>query len=91
MDGQVEMKHISTSMIQAAQNCDPDAVRQIFNYFSPFIRRQCFMNYEDTQGNLHSHIDEDLRYQAEIGLYSAIFKFQFREPPENFVMQVEAV
>lgn len=35
-------------------------------------------------GRTHSFVDEDLRYQAEIALFAAIFKFQFKEPPDGF-------
>lgn len=80
------MKNITLPIIKAAQAYDPDAIRCIFNYFDSYIQRQCLMRYEDNQGNLHVHMDEDLRYQAEIGLYSAIFKFQFQAPPEDFSM-----
>lgn len=80
------MNNIPTNIIKAAQECDPDAVRYIFSHFEPFIKQQCQIRYEDDFGNIRTHMDEDLRYQAEIGLYSAIFRFQFKEPPDDFSM-----
>jgi len=80
------MNNVSIDIIQAAQAYDPDAVRTIFDHFEPYIRQQCQMRYEDDYGNLHTHTDEDLRYQAEIGLYAAIFRFQFQVPPDDFSM-----
>ena len=80
------MRRLPLEIIQAARDCDSDAVNRIFKHFEGFIISQCLCTYEDEQGRVHSYIDEDLRYDAEIGLYAAIFKFQLREPPDDFTL-----
>ena len=41
-------------------------------------------SYTDSDGKETSYVDEDLRYLGERALLSAIFKFQFRNPPDDF-------
>lgn len=79
------MRRLPLNIIQAAHDCDPEAVSHVFKHFEGFIARQCLCTYEDDFGRIHTYIDEDLRYDAEIGLYAAIFKFRLREPPEDFM------
>lgn len=80
------MRNVPLATIKAAQACDPDAVNSILKHFERFIFSRCLLRYWDMDGEHRSYVDEDLRYYAEIGLYAAIFKFQCREPPENFVI-----
>lgn len=78
------MKRVPFAIIKAAQEYDPEAVSYILKHFEGYIASQCLMNYEDDFGRVRSYVDEDLRYQGEIGLYAAIFKFCIQEPPDDF-------
>lgn len=78
------MKYVPFAIIKSAQKYDPEAVNHILKHFEGYIASQCLMHYEDDYGHIHSYVDEDLRYQGEIGLYSAIFKFCIHEPPDDF-------
>lgn len=78
------MKELSYSVIEAAKEGDSDAITQIFKHFEGYIASRCRVTYEDGSGRTYSYVDDDLRYQAEIALYSAIIKFRFKEPPESF-------
>lgn len=72
------------SIIRAAQAGNAEAVNYIFKHFEGFIASRCLVRYEEADGKPHSYVDEDLRYLAETALSNAIFKFQLREPPEDF-------
>ena len=78
------MKRIPFSVIEAAKKNDSEAVEYIKRHFEPYIASRCLQSYEEEDGQLHSYVDEDLRYLAEIALYAAIFRFQFTDPPEDF-------
>lgn len=78
------MKTVPFAIIQAAKECDPEAVDYIRKHFEGYIASRCLTAVEDELGRVRSFVDEDLRYHAEISLFSAIFKFRFKEPPDNF-------
>ena len=78
------MKTVPFAIIKAAKECDAEAVDYIRKHFEGYIASQCLTTFEDELGRTHSFVDEDLRYQAEIALFAALFKFQFREPPDGF-------
>lgn len=78
------MKTVPFAIIQAAKECDPEAVDYIKKHFEGYIASQCLTTVEDELGRIRTCVDEDLRYQAEIGLFAAIFKFRFKEPPADF-------
>ena len=78
------MKRIPFSVIEAAKGNDSEAVEYIKRHFEPYITSRCLQSYEGEDGQLHTCVDEDLRYLAEIALYAAIFRFQFTDPPEDF-------
>jgi len=78
------VKTVPFAIIQAAKEYDPEAVNYIRKHFGGYIASQCLTTIEDALGRVRSCVDEDLRYQAEIGLFAAIFKFRFKEPPEDF-------
>lgn len=78
------MKRVPFSIIQAAKASDTEAVDFIRRHFESYIASQCLTSCTDEYGNTHSFIDDDLRYQAETAMLSAIFSFRFREPPDNF-------
>ena len=78
------MKYLPTSVIRAAKKNDPEAADIILRHFEGYIARRCLETYEDEGGKSKSYVDEDLRYLAENAVFAAIFKFQFRDPPEDF-------
>ena len=76
--------YVPFAIIKAAKECDGEAADFIFRHFKGYIASKCQVRYIDEYGKNGSYIDEDLRYRAEAALLSAIFTFQFREPPEDF-------
>lgn len=78
------MKYIPYEIIKAAQNYDSEAIAYILKHFEGFIAAESKTKYESGDGQIKTYTDDDLRYLGQIGLYSAIFRFQFREPPEDF-------
>ena len=78
------MKRVPFSIIAAAKQSDVEAVDFISRHFEGYIANRCLNSYQDQSGNTLSYVDDDLRYHAEIALLSAIFTFQFREPPADF-------
>lgn len=79
------MKRIPFPIIQEAKNFDTEAVEFIFHHFKGYIAKQSLSRYKDEYGSTYSFVDDDLRYQAEIALFSAIAGFRFRDPPDDFV------
>lgn len=78
------MKRVPFSIIEAAKNCDTEAVDFIRRHFEGYIASRCLCSYTDEYGATRSFVDTDLRYQAETAMLSAIFSFSFREPPDDF-------
>lgn len=79
------MKRVPFSIIQAAKEFDVGAVEYIFRHFEGFIVSQCLCGCVGKYGNTHFYVDDDLYYQAQIALFRAINRFQFREPPDDFI------
>lgn len=79
------MKQIPFSIIKAAKDYDAEAVNFIRYHFEGYITSRCIFHRTDEYGNPLSFTDDDLRYRAESAMLSAIFTFQFREPPEDFM------
>lgn len=75
------MKLLPLSVIRAAKQNDAEAAQIILQHFEGYIASRCMETYTDVN---QTYVDEDLRYLAENAVYAAIFKFQFREPPEGF-------
>ncbi len=80
------MKHIPFSMIQAAQRGDTEALNYIIKHFEGYIASRCLVHSEDAEGRKRSLVSDDLRYLAIVALSNAIFKFQLRDPPEDFAL-----
>lgn len=78
------MREVPFAIIKAVQNCDSEAVSFIDRHFEGFIASQSLIRYEDEDNRPCTYVDEDLRYAGQVGLYAAIFKFQFKEPPSDF-------
>lgn len=79
------MKLVPFPIIKAAKEFDTEAVEFVFHHFEGYIASQSLINYTDEYGNVHSFVDDDLRYQAENALFAAIIGFHFRDPPADFV------
>ena len=79
------MKHLPVSVIRAAKQNDAEAAEIILRRFEGYIASRCLETREDGNGTVKTYVDEDLRYLAENAVYAAIFKFQFREPPEDYM------
>ena len=79
------MRRVPFSMIAAAKTFDPEAVGAVFRHFEGFIASRCLIDHTDEHGNTRSIVDDDLCYQAQIALFQAIDRFQFREPPDSFM------
>ena len=75
------MKLLPLSVIRAAKQNDAEAAQIILQHFEGYIASRCMETYAV---EYQTYVDEDLRYLAENAVYAAIFKFQFREPPEGF-------
>ena len=78
------MKTVAFSIIEAAKQYDSEAVEFICRHFESYIASQCLITYVDQHGNTKSFVDDELRYHAENAMLSAIFTFQFRDPPADF-------
>lgn len=83
--GEYYMKRVPFSIIKAAKESDAEAVDFIRRHFEGYIASQCLCHCTDEYGNIRSFVDDDLRYLAEAAMLSAIFKFRFREPPDDFM------
>lgn len=79
------MKQVPFSIIKTAKTFDPEAVTFILRHFEGYIASRCLITYTDDQQKRHPIVDDDLYYQAQNALFAAISKFEFREPPENFM------
>lgn len=80
------MKYVPAPLIRAAQNFDNEAVDFVLLHFEGYIVNRCLSAYTDKYGNEHKFLDDDLQYQARKALLSAIGKFKFVDPPEDFVI-----
>ena len=80
------MKRVPFAIIQAAKTFDAEAVEFVSRHFEGFIASQCLIDRADESGNMHPCVDDDLYYQAQIALFRAIAGFQFREPPNDFML-----
>lgn len=78
------MRTVPFSVIAAAKKSDMEAITFIRRHFEGFIASRCLNTCADQYGNTKTLVDEDLRYHAENAMLSAIFTFQFRDPPEDF-------
>ena len=74
------MERVPFQIIKAAKEYDSEAVEFVFRHFAGYIESKCTVTYTDEQGHICSVINEDLRYQAELSLLSAIKNFSLREP-----------
>lgn len=78
------MKRVPFDIIKAAKSGDIEAAEYIKRHFEGYIADHCLQTYIDEQGQSKQYVDEDLRYLAEIAMYAAIFKYQFKDPPKDF-------
>ena len=80
------MKRVPFAIIQTAKTFDPEAVMFILRHFEGYIASRCLSTYTDSHNKNHPIVDDDLYYKAEISLFAAIAKFEFQNPPEDFVI-----
>lgn len=80
------MKRVPFDIIRTAKDFDPEAVMFIFRHFEGYIASRCMSTYMDNWDKKHPIVDDDLYYKAEIALFAAISKFEFQDPPEDFVI-----
>ena len=80
------MKTVPFSVIEAAKENDIEAAETIRHHFEGYIASRCLRRCEGADGQIHTYVDEDLRYLAEIALYAAIFRFRFSVPSEEFTL-----
>ena len=80
------MKQVPFAIIQTAKSFDPEAVMFILQHFEGYIASRCLSTYIDRCDKTHPIVDDDLFYKAEIAIFSAIAKFEFQDPPEDFVI-----
>lgn len=78
------MKRVPFPVIQAAKRFDAEAVEFVLRHFEGFMAKQCLSDCVDEFGT-RSVVDDDLYYQAQIALFRAIDRFQFREPSDDFM------
>lgn len=78
------MKTVPFPIIKAAKENDIEAAENTRRHFEGYITSRCLRRYEGADGQIHTYVDEDLKYLAVIALYAAIFRFQFTELPEDF-------
>ena len=79
------MKRVPFTVICAAKQYDPEAVKFVLNHFEGYIAKRCLSACADEEGRIRSLVDEDLRYEAVNALFAAIEGFRFREPPDDFM------
>ena len=78
------MKTVPFEKLEKAKENDAEAAEWIRAFFGGYIADRSLKSYTDSDGKETSYVDEDLRYLGERALLSAIFKFQFRNPPDDF-------
>lgn len=79
------MTYIPYCVIEAAKKHDVEAADMILRHFESYMLYESLNECEDEFGNIHSCVDDDFYYQARNALLSAIFRFQFRKPPDDFI------
>ena len=78
------MKRVPFATINTAKESDADAIKWIVRYFRRYMILRCLTHHIGADGHDHVIIDADLWDQAVSNLLSAIFRFHFKEPPDNF-------
>lgn len=80
----IDMKTVPFSVIVAAKQSDMEAVDFIRRHFKGYIASRCLIYHPDQYGNMKAFVDDELLYHAENAMLSAIFSFQFRDPPDDY-------
>lgn len=78
------MKRVPFAIIEAAKQCDAEAVEFVRRHFAGYIVNSSLRYYSDQYGNEKAFLDDELHYHAEAAALSAIFTFDFMEPPEDY-------
>ena len=77
------MNLVPFAMIKAAKMNDIEAAETIKKHYEGYIASRCLQSYTGEDGKIHTYVDEDLRYLAEIALFAAIFRFRTLAPAET--------
>lgn len=78
------MKRVPFPIIEAAKKYDIEAVNFIRHHFEGYIVYRSLRNYSDLYGNEKSFLDDERYSEAQTAMLSAIFTFDFMEPPEDY-------
>ena len=78
------MKWVPFPIIAAAKEYDTDAVEFIHRHFEGYIVYRSLRKYSDLYGNEKSFLDDERYSEAQAAMLSAIFSFDFLEPPEDY-------
>jgi hypothetical protein len=78
------MKWVPFNIIAAAKECDTEAIEFICRHFEGYIVYRSLRKYSDLYGNEKSFLDDERYSEAQTAMLSAIFSFDFREPPEDY-------
>jgi len=65
-------KPLPTSVIERASNDDSEAMREVINHYSGYIRSLATVRVFDEYGNRYLIIDETLRSELEICLITKV-------------------
>ena len=79
------MKRVPFPIIEAAKQCDTEAVDFIRRHFAGYIVSSSLKHYSDQYGGEKRFLDDELHYHAEAAMLSAIFTFRFKDPPDDFM------
>ena len=63
-----------TTILNAAKG-DPEALKEVVNYYSPLIEKYSLRRKIDKNGKVFYEIDEDVRHELEITLIVALMTF----------------
>lgn len=78
------MKWVPFPVISAAKEYDAEAIEFICHHFERYIVYRSVRKYSDLYGNEKFFLDDERYSEAQTAMLSAIFSFDFREPPEDY-------
>lgn len=65
---------LTYDLIRRAVNGEPTAMEEILRYYEPYHNALCTYEKVDTNGVIHSEVDEDMKIQVQAKLLDAIQK-----------------
>lgn len=79
------MSELKFAVLDAARHGDINATQRILDHFEGYIASRCLRAYADEAGTERAFVDEELRQRATTALLESIYRFQYREPPDDFI------